>query len=253
MPADVGRSAPPPDSTIPPATSGATDTGLICLLILARFYDLPADGAQIRHQFGQGGQPLTDRDLVRAAKHLGLKAGLRQIRRSELAATPLPAIAKGTDGHYVVLAKIEGEKILIQDPLQDGPRVLTVSAFEAVWTGHVLLCTRRAHLRPQDLTFDFTWFIPAVVKYRRLLGEVLLASFFLQLFALITPLFIQVVIDKVLVHKGFITLHVLAIGMIALAFFDAVLGGLRTYLFAHTTNRIDVSFGGPTEPFLVVC
>jgi ATP-binding cassette, subfamily B, bacterial HlyB/CyaB len=72
---------------------------------------------------------------------------------------------------------------------------------------------------------------------------VFLASFFLQLFALLTPLFTQVVIDKVLVHKGFTTLHVLAVGMVTLAVFDAVLGGLRTYLFSHTTNRIDVGLG----------
>ena len=103
--------------------------------------------------------------------------------------------------------------------------------------------TKRVQLRPQDLTFDFTWFIPAIVKYRRLLEEVLLASFFLQLFALLTPLFTQVVIDKVLVHKGFTTLHVLAIGMAALAVFDVTLGGLRTYLFSHTCNRIDVTLG----------
>ena len=93
------------------------------------------------------------------------------------------------------------------------------------------------------MKFDFTWFIPAIVKYRTFLGEVLVASFFLQLFALLTPLFTQVVIDKVLVHKGFTTLHVLAVGMIALALFDAILGGLRTYLFSHTTNRIDVGLG----------
>ena len=109
--------------------------------------------------------------------------------------------------------------------------------------GQLLLFTKRANLRLKDLKFDFTWFIPAIVKYRTFLGEVLVASFFLQLFALLTPLFTQVVIDKVLVHKGFTTLHVLAIGMIALALFDAILGGLRTYLFSHTTNRIDVGLG----------
>ncbi|MEZ4244719.1 MAG: ABC transporter transmembrane domain-containing protein [Nitrospira sp.] len=70
-----------------------------------------------------------------------------------------------------------------------------------------------------------------------------MASLFLQLFALLTPLFTQVVIDKVLVHKGFTTLHVVAIGMIVLAVFEAMLGGLRTYLLSHTTNRIDVTLG----------
>lgn len=74
-------------------------------------------------------------------------------------------------------------------------------------------------------------------------GRSVVGVLFLQLFALLTPLFTQVVIDKVLVHKGFTTLHVMAIGMLALALFDGLLGGLRTYLFAHTTNRIDVSLG----------
>jgi subfamily B ATP-binding cassette protein HlyB/CyaB len=215
----------------------------MCLLILARFYDLPADGSQLRHQFAQSGQLLSDTDLLRAAKHLGLKAGLLKSEWGKLPGTPFPAVAKRTDGRYVVLAKIDGDKALIQDPVEGRPLVLSREQFEAAWTGELLLFTKRANLRLQDLKFDFTWFIPALVKYRKFLGEVLIASFFLQLFALLTPLFMQVVIDKVLVHKGFTTLHVLAIGMIALALFDAVLGGLRTYLFSHTTNRIDVGLG----------
>ncbi len=243
MPADVERVPPPSDSAPPSAIAGVTDTGLICLLILARFYDLPADGSQLRHQFAQSGQPLSDTDLLRAAKHLGLKAGQRSADWNKLGGIPLPALAKRTDGRYVVLAKLEGEKVLVQDPTEARPLVLSREQFESAWTGQLLLFAKRANLRLQDLKFDFTWFIPAIVKYRRLLGEVFVASFFLQLFALLTPLFTQVVIDKVLVHKGFTTLHVLAIGMIALALFDAVLGGLRTYLFTHTSNRIDVGLG----------
>ena len=83
----------------------------------------------------------------------------------------------------------------------------------------------------------------AIHKYRHLLGEVLVISFFLQLFALISPLFFQVVIDKVLVHRSLSTLDVLMIGLVAIALFEGILGTLRTYLFAHTTNRIDVEFG----------
>ena len=244
MPADVGRI--PPRHSDPAATSGSTeaaDTGLTCLLILARFYDLPADGSQLRHQFAQSGQLLSDTDLLRAAKHLGLKAGLLKTEWGKLPGTPFPAMAKRPDGRYVVLAKIDGDKALIQDPVEGRPLVLSREQFESAWTGELLLFTKRANLRLQDLKFDFTWFIPALVKYRTLLGEVLVASFFLQLFGLLTPLFTQVVIDKVLVHKGFTTLYVLAVGMIALALFDAILGGLRTYLFSHTTNRIDVGLG----------
>lgn len=244
MSADAGRI--PPDESdpeIPANSSDTTDTGLICLLILARFHDLPADGSPLRHQFAQAGQALTDADLLRAAKHLGLKAGLLKTTWGRLQGTPLPAMAKRTDGRYVVLAKVEEEKVLVHDPVEARPLVLSREQFEAIWTRELLLFTKRAHVRPQDLKFDFTWFIPAIITYRRFFGEVLIASFFLQLFALLTPLFTQVVIDKVLVHKGFTTLHVLAIGMIMLAVFEALLGGLRTYLFSHTTNRIDVSLG----------
>jgi subfamily B ATP-binding cassette protein HlyB/CyaB len=224
-------------------TSLNKDTGLHCLLLLARFHGVPADGAQLQHQFGETDKVLSDANLLRAAKHLGLKAARMRSRWEELGSIPLPAIAKRSDGRYVVVAKVEGEKILVQDPLDERPTVATRPEFEATWSADLVLIAKRSGLGPQDLTFDFTWFIPALVKYRRLLGEVLMASFFLQLFALLTPLFTQVVIDKVLVHKGFTTLHVLAVGMVALALFDALLGGLRTYLFAHTTNRIDVGLG----------
>jgi ATP-binding cassette, subfamily B, bacterial HlyB/CyaB len=224
-------------------TAPLSDTGLICLLLLARFYDLPADGSQLRHQFSRSGEVLSVTDLLRAAKHLGLKAGALTTTWNKLHGLPLPIMAKRKDGRYAVLAKVEADKVLLQDPVEGRPLIVSREQFESVWHGQVLLFTKRANLRLQDLKFDLTWFIPAIVKYRKLLGEVLLASFFLQLFALVTPLFTQVVIDKVLVHKGFTTLHVLGVGMIALALFDALLGGLRTYLFSHTINRIDVGLG----------
>ena len=102
---------------------------------------------------------------------------------------------------------------------------------------------RRASLTDLSRRFDISWFLGAVHKYRRLLTEVLVASFFLQLFALISPLFFQVVIDKVLVHRTMSTLDVLIIGLVAVSIFEGVLGTLRTYVFAHTTNRIDVELG----------
>ncbi len=219
------------------------DTGLVCLLILARYFAVPANGAQLKHQFGESGKPFGDADLLRAAKHLGFKAGVVNSEWPRLSVIQLPALARRKDGRYLVLAKADAEKVLVQDPGEQGPRVLPRQAFEDAWSGQLILLTKRAGLRPEDRKFDFTWFIPAIVKYRALLGEVLLASFFIQVFALLTPLFTQVVIDKVLVHKGMTTLHVLAIGMLALTLFDVVLGGLRTYVFSHTTSRIDVGLG----------
>ncbi|MBZ4170995.1 type I secretion system permease/ATPase, partial [Escherichia fergusonii] len=83
--------------------------------------------------------------------------------------------------------------------------------------------------------FDFSWFIPSLVKHRKLLGEVLMVSFFLQLFALVSPLFFQVVMDKVLVHRGLATLDVLVFGLVVIVVFESVLTLLRTYVFSHTT------------------
>ena len=142
-----------------------------------------------------------------------------------------------------MLAKAAEDKVLVQSPLAPRPALMTRAEFTAVWDGGLILMTRRAGLSDVTRRFDITWFLGAIHKYRHLLGEVLVASFFLQLFALVSPLFFQVVIDKVLVHRALSTLDVLVIGLVAISMFETVLGILRTYLFAHTTNRIDVELG----------
>ncbi len=211
--------------------------------MLARYFGIPADEAQLKHEFLESGEQAGEAELLRAAKHLGLKAGAVDSDWPRLAVVALPAIAHLKDGRFVVVGRADADKVLVQDPAEPRPLILPRKIFEESWSGRLILFTKRAGLRPEDRKFDFTWFIPAIVKYRKLLGEVLVASFFLQLFALLTPLFFQVVIDKVLVHRALTTLHVLGIGMIALVLFEVILGGLRTYVFAHTSSRIDVGLG----------
>ena len=227
----------------PAQPSQNIDTGLGCLLMLARYFGVPADPQQLHHEFGVSGTTFGDTEILRAAKRLGLKMGKRTATRARLATLRLPAIAQYKDGQYVVLARVDGDKTLIHDPRASQPQVLQEQVFAEAFNGTLILCTTRAHLQSARRMFDFTWFLPAILKYRKHLSEVVLASFFLQLFGLLTPLFFQIVTDKVLVHKGLTTLHVLAIGMMAVGVFEAVLGGLRTYIFAHTSNRIDVSLG----------
>ena len=143
-----------------------------------------------------------------------------------------------------MLGKAGDDKVLVQSPQSPRPALMTRAEFEAVWDGRLVLMTRRAGLADLARRFDITWFLGAIHKYRRLLGEVLVASFFLQLFALVSPLFFQVVIDKVLVHRSLSTLDVLVIGLVGdRRCSRPSLGILRTYLFAHTTNRIDVELG----------
>ena len=103
--------------------------------------------------------------------------------------------------------------------------------------------TTRERVAGANRAFDITWFIPSLVKYRHLLRDVLIASFFIQVLALISPIFFQIVIDKVLVHNGLTTLEVLAIGFLVVSVFDVAMGGLRTYLFSHTTSRVDAELG----------
>lgn len=225
------------------------DTGLHSLLLVCRFHQLPADAAQLQHQFGVAGEPFTDLLLLRAAKALTLKARLVDTPLSKLEQSALPAIVKTISGDYIVLARLAVEdgvlqKVLIQDPRESAPQTLNGEDFAAIYSGQLILLARRTNLKESlQQKFDISWFIPSLVKHRRLFGEVLLASFFIQMFALITPLFFQVIMDKVLVHRGFSTLDVIAFGFFVVAIFEALLGGIRNYIMSHSTNRIDVELG----------
>jgi subfamily B ATP-binding cassette protein HlyB/CyaB len=232
--------------TVVSAGEGASvdlDTGLLCLVLVARYLGLPADADQLRHLFGTPGTPFTDAEIFRGARSLGLKVGRLSSSLKRLNATPMPAIALLKDGHYVVLARVRDGQVVLQDPREPAPSVLPCESFGDAWSGGLILLVRRALDRSSDRRFGFAWFIPALLRYRRFLGEVLVASLFLQIFALLAPLFTQVVIDKVLVHNSLTTLHVLSVGMLALTVFEALLGGLRAYVLYHTSSRIDVELG----------
>jgi len=217
------------------------DPGLQILVTLVRLHGVGADPEQIRHRFG--GVPIGISEMLRCAKELGLKARAKSLTWDRLATTPLPAIAALRDGSFLLLGKIADNKALVQTVNTPRPTLMTREEFEAAWDGRVVLMTRRARLTDVSRRFDITWFLGAIHKYRHQLTEVFVASFFLQLFALITPLFFQVVIDKVLVHRSLSTLDVLVIGLVTVSVFETILGILRTYVFAHTTNRIDVELG----------
>ena len=230
-------------TTSSPNALAELDSGLFGLVMLARYHGLAADPDQIAHEFKVDGRPFGVTQVLLAAKHLGLKARLVKTTVSRLPQTPLPALAVDKEGSFFILARTDQNKILIQEPHNERPQVLSLDELGERWTGQLILFTSRASLVGDLAKFDFTWFIPAIVKYRKLLGEVLLVSFALQLFALITPLFFQVIIDKVLVHRGFTTLDVIAIGLLVVVSFEVVLSGLRSYVFAHTASRIDVELG----------
>jgi subfamily B ATP-binding cassette protein HlyB/CyaB len=221
--------------------SGPNDPGLIALVMLLRFHGVGADPAQIRHQCGT--QAIGTSEMVRCAREFGLKAREVKTNWARLVTTPLPAIAVLKDGGFLLLGKVGDDKVVAQSAKTPRPELMTRADLEAIWDGRLVLMTRRASLTELSRRFDLTWFLGAIHKYRLQLAEVVFASFFLQLFALASPLFFQVVIDKVLVHRSIGTLDVLVIGLLGIALFETILGILRTYLFSHATNRIDVELG----------
>jgi hypothetical protein len=213
---------------------------LQALCAIARFHQIAADPAALAHQLGlQPSDAVTTADLLRAAKHLGLKAKLTSTTASRLPLTPLPALAFMQHGEgaarVMILAQCDGQRVLLQDPSAAvaRPVIESIEAFTAQWTGELILIASRASLAGELAKFDFSWFVPAIVKYRKLLGEVLLISLMLQLFALVSPLFFQVVMDKVLVHRGLTTLDVLVIGLVVVVVFESALNGLRSYVMAR--------------------
>jgi len=231
-----------------PAPARPADSGLACLLMMARLHGVAADGEQLAHEFGDSSRCFGTADILQAAAQLQLQAKAVRTTPERLLTTALPAMAcaagaTGASPRYFIIAKVDGAKVLVHDPEVGRPELLGLDELRTRWSGELILFASRVSAGREWGKFDFTWFIPSVVRHRRLLGQVLGVSLALQLFALVTPLFFQVVMDKVLVHRGFTTLDVIAIGLGTVMVFEVALTALRTYVFSHTTSRIDVELG----------
>ena len=225
------------------APENALDTALLCLMTIAGLHGITADEAQLRHEFGLA--RFTVAQILLAAHSIGMKGKrVRQDpRRWDRA--PLPAIAIQSDGSYCIVAQYQASpepRLLIHRP-GASPELLPLLAFEAGWTGELIYLVPKVGAVSSSTRFDFSWFIPAVVKFRRLLAEVLLISLVLQIIGLATPLFFQVVMDKVLVNHAVRTLDVIAVGLLCAILFQGLLTAIRSYAFAHTTSKLDVELG----------
>jgi len=221
----------------------AVDTGLLSLCLIARHFGTPADPDELARRHLASSKVASKEDVVRVARKLGLKSRIVATRWDRLAKTPFPAIVENKDGTFLVAGRLLDGKLLVQRPTEPRPRLVERGEFEEAWSGRLVLLSRRGSLANLSDVFDLRWFISAVHRYRRVIGEVLIASFFIQLLGLVSPLFFQVVVDKVLVHRSLSTLDVLMIGLAIVAIFEVVLGALRTYVFSQTTNKIDVELG----------
>lgn len=222
------------------------DTALACLVQIAAHFSIPADMQQLERAYIVDEGAVDSVTLLMAAKDIGLKTRqFKDITPEHLIKMPMPAICRLQDGRYVVVRGGNEKQISVYDPLTNVKNVTTpFENFAKLWTGEVILFAKK--FRIEKLTdkvekFGFSWFIPVVAKYKSFLLKVLFISLILQLFGLATPLFTQVIIDKVLVHHSLNTMDVMIGGMIMVSLFQNWMLALRTYLFVNTTNKIDVT------------
>jgi ATP-binding cassette, subfamily B, bacterial HlyB/CyaB len=223
------------------------DSGLLSLAVIAAHFRIACDPQQLAHDLGLGLDTRANgEDIVRAAKRVGLKARiLTKQTIARLQTMPLPLIVALQDGTFAIMThRLTDGTVRIIQAVGGKQRILPLAEFEAQWSGTVVPVTRRAlSALAHSAQFDFSWFYPSLWRYRKPLAHVLLASLFIQLFALFTPLLFQVVIDKVLQHKSMSTLVVIVSALLIVGIFDVLLQYLRSYALNHTTSRIDVELG----------
>ena len=223
----------------PPALD--PETGVQALALLLAIHHIPVDPAQLRHDLGSA-DPLVARDVVRLARRQsGVRARFLQVAPGRLSNQPLPALAHGPKGWFV-LGRLLDDGVLIQRPGHPVEKI-DRAGLDALWSGETVLVTTRAPGVAGLRRFDLSWFIPQIVRYRRLIGEVLLITGVLNILGLASPLLFQNVIDKVLAHNALSTLNVLAFAFVAIAVWETVFGWIRTRLYAETSQKIDVELG----------
>ncbi|MFA5969206.1 MAG: type I secretion system permease/ATPase [Sphingomonas sp.] len=233
---------------VEPSQGPVDDSGLIAYATVLALYRIAVDPAQLRHSIGHY-RAIDADDLRRLAKRQDeVRAKAVRSNYGKLARVPLPALANGPDGWFVI-GRVSGDEVLIQPPrptldgVQAQVQKITRNALEAMWSGELVLLTTREGIGGISRAFDVAWFIPQVVKYRRLIGEVLLVTLGINLLGLASPLFFQNVIDKVLVHNTFDTLTILVIGFLTVSLWETAFGWLRTRLYSETSQKIDVELG----------
>ncbi|MES2207956.1 MAG: type I secretion system permease/ATPase [Pseudomonadota bacterium] len=230
-------------STSSSVTAASIDTGLHCLVLLANFHGIAANPEQLEHEFKTSGSFFDVIELKAAAYKIGLIAHYKSAKPERLNHLSTPLIFKCRNGQFMILGKVDNDRLLIHNPLVGQPEIISIQQFIEIWNGDILLITSKASIAGSLAKFDFSWFIPAIIKYRKYIVEVILVSFVLHVFSLLTPLFFQVIMDKVLVHRALTTLQVVGSGLIILSLFEIVMKNLRTYVFSNVTSKIDVELG----------
>ncbi|MDJ0686194.1 MAG: peptidase domain-containing ABC transporter [Alphaproteobacteria bacterium] len=223
-------------------------TALQCLAAIARHYALDVRVPRLIHDYATGEETLSTARLLRIAKDCGLKAKAARLTWDDLGrlGEAFPVMAGLRGGNAVVLLGYreteDGGRVAVTDPLSENPQPRQVSRDELaeIWDGDAILLKRRHTAADPDQPFRLRWFLPEILRQSGIFFEIALAAVVLHVIALVTPIFFQIVIDKVLVHEGVATLQILAIGVCVALLFDAALTYARKYLLLVATSKIDI-------------
>ena len=181
--------------------------------------------------------------LERVAREVKMRAVLLHPSEEEFREVPAPAIVRLKNGEYIMVGVHNDETVMFLDIARSRAVALPVVKFMQIWSGEVLAIAPMMTWAEFRRRYNLEWFYRVILRYKRVLGEVMLASAFLQSMGIMFPLFTQVVIDKVVGNGGLSTLTVLGVSMLFLAFIQTVLQGIRTYLMNQVATKLDAILG----------
>ncbi|RLA80189.1 MAG: type I secretion system permease/ATPase [Epsilonproteobacteria bacterium] len=219
-------------------------SALTALEIAGKLNRIAIDSRGIIKEYALSDEEPSIEELTRIAKHQGFRSSIKKLSIQKIVKNyPLPIIVLKKDGSYLSIIQVNEEKdeLLVFDVNSKEPYLMTYEEYDDIASGKTIVLKHK--MMSQQVKFGFGWFYAQMLNYKKIIGEVLLASFILQLFGLVTPLFTQVILDKVLVHRSMTTLDVLAIAFVAVALFDFIINLVRNYMFVHTTSKIDSKLG----------
>jgi subfamily B ATP-binding cassette protein HlyB/CyaB len=219
-------------------------SALTALEVAGKLNRIAIDTRIIIKEYALGESEPSIEELTHIAIAQGFRAAIKKLPIEKLVDSyPMPIIVQKQDGTYlsVLQANTEKRELLVFDNIKKEPYIMSYLEYDDKSSGKSIVLKHR--ILSADARFGFGWFLRAIMKYKKVMAEVLIASFVLQLFGLVAPLFTQVILDKVLVHRSMSTLDVLAIAFIAVAIFELILNLIRSYIFTHTTSKIDARLG----------
>ena len=221
----------------------ASDCGAACLAMVTQYWGKRLSINSIRNLAGIGRAGASLNGLAKAGESLGYRAKPVRASLSSLIENVQgkPWIAHWQGDHYVVVYRIKGDQVLIADPAQ-GKRRLTRADFLTGWTGYALLLEATENLRAiESEKRSLGTFFRALIPYRSLIIQIIIASLLIQVFALVTPMFTQIILDQVVINKSFTTLHVFAVGLLIFGLWRVGMVAVRQYLLAYFANRVNLT------------